>query len=95
MIQTSAQLSVSSLRLLFRTKPEVKSTQVRSVKELDITDLLQVYDGDKVAQLVGCRTSNQRGRWFDSRHTPGTLVVLGQNSLFHIASVYPAAKWVP
>ena len=21
--------------------------------------------------------------------------VLGQNSLFHIASVYPAAKWVP
>ena len=27
--------------------------------------------------------------------TPGTLVVLGQNSLFHIASVYPAAKWVP
>ena len=27
--------------------------------------------------------------------TPGTLFVLGQNSLFHIASVYPAAKWVP
>ena len=27
--------------------------------------------------------------------TTGTLVVLGQNSLFHIASVYPAAKWVP
>ena len=27
--------------------------------------------------------------------TPGTLVVLGQNSLFHIALVYPAAKWVP
>ena len=27
--------------------------------------------------------------------TPGTLVVLGQNSLFHIASVYPAVKWVP
>ena len=27
--------------------------------------------------------------------TLGTLVFLGQNSLFHIASVYPAAKWVP
>ena len=27
--------------------------------------------------------------------TPGTLVVLGQDSLFHIASVYPAVKWVP
>ena len=27
--------------------------------------------------------------------TLGTLVVLGQNSLFHIALVYPAAKWVP
>ena len=25
----------------------------------------------------------------------GTLVVLGQNTLFDIASVYPTAKWVP
>ena len=27
--------------------------------------------------------------------TSDTLVVLGQDSLFHIASVYPSAKWVP
>ena len=49
---------------------------------------------DKVAQLVRCRTSNQRVAGSIPGHS-GTLVVLGQNSLFHIASVYPAAKWVP
>ena len=43
--------------------------------------------GDKVAQLVRCRTRNQR--------VAGALwSVLGQDSLFHIASVYPAVKWI-
>ena len=44
--------------------------------------------------IVRCRTSNQRVAGSIPGHS-GTLVVLGQNSLFHIASVYPAAKWVP
>ena len=49
--------------------------------------------GDKVARLgVGLVI---RGSLVRFPTTPGTLVVLGQNSLFHIASVYPAAKWVP
>ena len=38
-------------------------------------------NGDKVAQLVRCRTSNQ--------------YVLRQDSLLRIASVHPAEKWVP
>ena len=47
----------------------------------------------KVAQLIRCQTSNQsvagsiRGRALWS--------VLGHDSLFHIASVHPAEKWVP
>ena len=47
----------------------------------------------KLAQLFRCRTSNQRV----AGSIPGRAVwsVLGQDSLFHIASVYPAAKWVP
>ena len=50
-------------------------------------------DGDKVAQLVRCRTSNQRV----AGSNPGRALwsVLGQDSLFHLASVYPAAQWVP
>ena len=49
--------------------------------------------GDKVAPLVRCRTSNQQV----AGSIPGQALwsVLGQDSLFHIASVYPAAKWVP
>ena len=47
-----------------------------------------------LAQLVRCQTSNQRVAGSIPGHS-GTLVVLGQDSLFHIASVYPAAKWVP
>ena len=52
-----------------------------------------VFCGDKVAQLVRCQTSNQRV----AGSIPGRALwsVLGQDSLFHIASVYPAAKWVP
>ena len=50
--------------------------------------------GDKVAQLVRCRTSNQRVA--QVQFPAGALwSVIGQDSLFHIASVYPAAKWVP
>ena len=45
--------------------------------------------GDKVAQLVRCRTSNQRV----AGSIPGQLGF--SDSLFHIASVYPAAKWLP
>ena len=50
---------------------------------------------DKVAQLARCRTSNQKVA--DSIPGLGTFSwsVLGQDSSFHIASVYPAAKWVP
>ena len=59
-----------------------------------LTPSPKMHSGDKVAQLVRCRTSNQRVAG-SIPATPGTLVVLGQNSLFHIASVYPAAKWVP
>ena len=59
------------------------------------SDEQEGYDGlrVKVAQLVSPRTSNQR--------VTGSILgmalwsVLGQDSLFHIASVYPAAKWVP
>ena len=43
--------------------------------------------GDKVAQLVRSRTSNQR--------VAGSITlwsVLGRDSLFHIASVYAAEK---
>ena len=43
---------------------------------------------DKVAQLVRCQTSNQSVAGSILGHS-------GQNSLFHIASVYPVAKWVP
>ena len=48
-------------------------------------------EGDKVAQLVRCQTSNQRVAGL----IPGHSGHFGQDSLFHIASVYPAAKWVP
>ena len=48
---------------------------------------------DKVAQLVRWRTSTGRSL---VQFTTGPLwSVLGQASLFHIASVYTAAKWVP
>ena len=51
---------------------------------------------DKVAQLVRCRTSNQRvAGSIPGRPMRALWSVLGQDSLFHIASVYPAAKWVP
>ena len=49
---------------------------------------------DKVAQLVRCRTSNQRVAGSIPGHS-GHFGRSWQNSLFHIASVYPAAKWVP
>ena len=50
--------------------------------------------GDKVAQLVRCRTIVIIGSLV--RFPAGALwSVLGQDSLFHIASVCPAAKWVP
>ena len=42
------ELKCVPLEDLFRTKPGVKSTQVRSVKEPDITDLWQVYRSDNV-----------------------------------------------
>ena len=48
---------------------------------------------DKVAQLVRCRTVI---RGFLVRFPAGVLSsVLGQDSLSHIGSVHPAAKWVP
>ena len=53
--------------------------------------LVRKLHGDKVAQLVRCRTSNQRV----AGSIPGRPGHFGQGSLFHIASVYPAAKWVP
>ena len=46
---------------------------------------------DKVAQLVRCRTSNQQF----AGSIPCQNTVPGQDSLFHLASVYPAGKWVP
>ena len=50
--------------------------------------------GDKVAQLVRCRTIVISRLLV--RFPAGALwSVLGQDSLFHIASVYTAAKWVP
>ena len=52
--------------------------------------------GDKVAQLVRCWTSNQRVADSLVQFLAGALwSVLGQDSLFHIASVYTAVKWVP
>ena len=50
--------------------------------------------GTKMLSWLGVRLVI-RGSLVRFPATPGTLVVLGQNSLFHIASVYPAAKWVP
>ena len=55
---------------------------------------MSLHMWDKVAQLVRCRTSDQRvaGSIFPA----GALwSVLGQDNLFCIASVYPAVKWVP
>ena len=89
-------VSSSSLYLNHCTKGECQTSR-KLTRNTDIegrknTHIEGTY-GYKVAQLVRCWTSNQRvavsipGR--------GTLVFLGQDSLFHIASVYPAAKWVP
>ena len=50
--------------------------------------------GDKVAQLVRCRTSNQRV----AGSIPGHSGHFGRSwakQFIHIASVHPAAKWVP
>ena len=49
--------------------------------------------GDKVFQLVRCRLLI-RGSLVQFP-TWALWSVLGQDSLFHIASVYPVAKWVP
>ena len=51
--------------------------------------------GDKVAQLVRCRTSNQELEALVQFPAGALWSVLGQDSLFHTASVYPASKWVP
>ena len=51
-------------------------------------------EGDKGAQLVRCRTSNQL-RSLVQFLAEALWSVLGQDNLFHIASVYPPAKWVP
>ena len=49
--------------------------------------------GDKVAQLVRCQTNNQMVA--GSIPGQGTLVCPWARQFIHIASVYPAAKWVP
>ena len=51
--------------------------------------------GDKVAQLVRCRTSNQRIAGSIPGHSGHFGRSWAKTVLFHIASVYPAAKWVP
>ena len=55
--------------------------------------MLQRHVGDKVAQLVRSWTSNQTVA--GSIPAGALWSVLWQDSLFHIASVYPAVKWVP
>ena len=57
--------------------------------------VIHVLNGDKVAQLVGCRASNQRFAGSIPGHSGHFGRSWAKLSLFHIASVYPAVKWVP
>ena len=56
---------------------------------------MKYISGDKVAQLVRCRTIYIISRSLVQFLAGALWSVLRQDSLFHIASVHPAEKWVP